>query len=78
MASRFPKGTIVITETEKQPVNGNLVVIRISGATELLAQFSAENDVAWVIPLDARHPVMRLNEGAVVCGVVTKVMVDVE
>jgi SOS-response transcriptional repressor LexA len=77
MAPRFAQGAILIVETEAIPENGNFVIARLNGSEEQLGQFAVENGVACIKPLDPLRSIIRLEDYAAVCGVVTKVIVDV-
>lgn len=77
MGPRFAEGAILIVDTEAIPENGNFVIARLNGSEEQLGQFAVEKGVACFKPIDSLRSITRLDDYAAICGVVTKVIVDV-
>lgn len=73
----YPQGSIIVVDPGKQAENGNAVVVKLENSDEAtFKQLIIEGGEKMLKPLNPRYPIMRLNDDAVICGVVVQTVMD--
>lgn len=69
MEDRFPEGTILIVEPNREPVSGNFVIAK-DGDDCTFKQFVKDGSDWYLKPLNTRYPIKLFTERMHLCGVV--------
>lgn len=77
MEPRFPDGSIIIVEPEIHAQPGDFVIVRQNGDEVTFKQLVQDGATYYLKPLNPRYPILKLEESAVICGVVKRVEMDV-
>lgn len=77
MEPAIPRGAVVIVDPAIEATNGRVVVVRQNGDSEAtIKRLVIEGGVRYLKPDNPRYPIMEMRADAVICGVATKVELD--
>lgn len=77
MEPMFPRGCLIIVEPEEDPHPGQYVIVRQSSNEATFKQLIQDGGTYMLKPLNDRYPIMQMQAGAVFCGVVKQMMMEV-
>lgn len=79
MEPRFPEGSIIVVDPDREPENGSFVVVRMEEQAEVtFKQLVIDAGVRMLKPLNERYPIMEINGHATVVGVVRQLVMDID
>ncbi len=68
----FIEGNIIVVDRLKKITDGSYVIALLSGAKEVtFKQYVVDSGVAYLKPLNSQYPMVKLDDHARLCGVVT-------
>lgn len=77
MEPTFPRGCLIIVEPGEDPHPGQYVIVRQNGSEATFKQLIQDGGTYMLKPINDRYPIMQMQAGAVFCGVVKQMMMDV-
>lgn len=77
MEPTFPRGCLIIVEPGEDPHPGQYVIVRQAGNEATFKQLIQDGGTYMLKPINDRYPIMQMQPGAVFCGVVKQMMMDV-
>jgi len=79
MADMFPEGCTIVVDPEHDPRNGSYVIARINDETEAtFKQLVYDAGRVYLKPVNPRYPILEMDHGASICGVVRHMLWDFE
>jgi len=76
----FPHNAVIVVDPDKDAVNGSYVVVSGINEEEAIAfkQLIVDGPARYLKPLNPRYPILELNPGAIICGVVRQMTLFID
>lgn len=76
MEPRLFGGDLLIVEPDEVAQNGSFVIVSNNGSEAVIRQLTSEGGQMYLKPLNSRYPIVAMQNGDEICGVVKQMFMD--
>jgi SOS-response transcriptional repressor LexA len=76
MEPKFPDGVNIIVDPDVRPVHGSFVVAHLADTDQITFKQLVVDGRSYLKPLNPRYPVMEVDDGVTICGVVRQMIMN--